>query len=288
MKALAEQCGIQEVDMRRLLRYAITHHRLFLEPRPGVVTHSLASRLLAEEPLHRATMGLFAESFGSLAPHTVAALEKWGSEPTQPDKTAFNLAHATDKPMFEFMSTDPEGLESSRRFALAMTSFATISSRPTPMPRPVGLLEGYPWAELGAATVVDVGGSRGVDGMNLARQFPNLSVVVQDTPNMIEGAEESIPAELHGRVRFMPYSFLTPQPLAADVYLIKYCFHNWPDSSCVAILRNQVPALRKGARIVICDSLVPPPGTMGLIDERSVRCVALLHITFFFFFLAFR
>ncbi len=38
--------------MRRLLRDAIVYHRLFQEPQPGVVTHGLASCMIAEEPLH--------------------------------------------------------------------------------------------------------------------------------------------------------------------------------------------------------------------------------------------
>jgi hypothetical protein len=270
--ALAAQCGVQEADMRRLLRYAMVHHRLFREPRPGVVAHSLASRLLAEEPLHREPLWLFAEWFAAdTAPHAVRALERWGREPTEPNRTAFNVAMGMDTPLFEWMNTAPEGPEYSRRFGLAMTAIGRISSRPTREPSLPGLLEEFPWGELGECTVVDVGGSRGADGTSLARRFPNVSVVVQDRASMMEGAEEEVPPELHGRVRFMPYDFLTPQPLAADVYLIKYCMHNWPDKYCVQILRNQVPALRKGARLVVCDSLVPPPGAMSLMDERSLR-----------------
>ncbi len=203
------------------------------------------------------------------------ALEKWGAEPTEPNRTAFNITNSTEKSQFDWMVTEPEGQEAGRRFALAMTSYATISSRPTAERDTTKLSKAYPWGELGRSTVVDVGGSRGTDSVYLARHFPKLSFVVQDLATMIDGADATLAPELRGRVTYMPYSFLTPQTVTADVYLIKYCFHNWPDSQCVRILQNQVPALRKGARLVVCDALVPPPGIMSPVDERNVRSVVI-------------
>lgn len=55
---LAERCGILEHDLRRTLRYAMTFHRVFREPRKGFVAHTAASRLLAEDPLTRDAVGL--------------------------------------------------------------------------------------------------------------------------------------------------------------------------------------------------------------------------------------
>lgn len=37
-----------EPDLRRILRFAISFHRLFQEPRKGIIAHSAASRRLAE------------------------------------------------------------------------------------------------------------------------------------------------------------------------------------------------------------------------------------------------
>ena len=262
--------------MRRLLRYAMVYSRLFCEPRPGVVAHSLASRLLAEEPLLRDGLWLLADDHAKSATHTVAALERWGTEPQAANHTPFNLANNTDKSTFEYMGgEDPAGREMGRRFALAMSSFARFPSRPTAGSRSSGMVAAYPWADLGSATVVDIGGSRGADAVHLAGWYPDLSFVVQDIPAMIEGAAEALPLELRERIRFMPYDFFTPQTFTADVYLIKQCLHNWSDHHCVQILQNLVPALRTGSRLLILDSLVPPPGTMSLMDEKNVRFVAL-------------
>lgn len=44
---------------------------------------------------------------------------------------------------------------------------------------PEHLVRGYPWAELGEATVVDLGGSHGVMACSLAREYPSLKLIVQ-------------------------------------------------------------------------------------------------------------
>lgn len=46
---LAEKCGLSEINMRRIFRFAMTYHRVFKEPRKGYVAHTAASRKLAED-----------------------------------------------------------------------------------------------------------------------------------------------------------------------------------------------------------------------------------------------
>jgi hypothetical protein len=45
---IAEACGLPEHDTRRIIRHAITR-RIFREPREGLVVHTGASQLLAED-----------------------------------------------------------------------------------------------------------------------------------------------------------------------------------------------------------------------------------------------
>ena len=47
-EAISEKCGLNVVDLKRLLRMAMTNH-IFDEPRKGVVVHTAGSRLLAED-----------------------------------------------------------------------------------------------------------------------------------------------------------------------------------------------------------------------------------------------
>ena len=57
------------------------------------------------------------------------------------------------------------------------------------------------------------------------------------------------------------------------MYLFRAVHYDWPEAYCVKFLRNLIPALRHGAKIIIKDSLVPEPGTLGLLAERNVRYV---------------
>lgn len=45
---LASRCDIYEPDLRRILRFAMVHHRVFTEPEKGFVAHTAASKILAE------------------------------------------------------------------------------------------------------------------------------------------------------------------------------------------------------------------------------------------------
>lgn len=65
---LAILVPLHEHDVRRIIRYAIAHHRVFCEPRPGFVAHSAASRVLAESSGIRDALGmLFDESWPAFA-----------------------------------------------------------------------------------------------------------------------------------------------------------------------------------------------------------------------------
>jgi SAM-dependent methyltransferase len=255
--------------MRRIIRYAMVFHRLFSEPRPGYVGHSLASRLLAEQPLLREGLWLLGEDAFVSNTYVVPAFEKF-KDGQEPNQTGFQLSHGTELSSYDYMETNAEF---SRRFALAQTSFASFSSRPAVIASHLTLSGAFDWSSLTSGLVIDLGGSRGTDAIHIATQNPTVRVIVQDLPKQLVGAEELIPEDLRtsGRVSFMPYSFFTPQTVSADVYLIKQCLHNWPDHYVVQIFKNQVPALKPGARFVIIDSGAPPPGEMSLLDERTVR-----------------
>ena len=54
---LSKACGLNEADLKRLVRYAMTCH-IFLEPRKGFVAHSGASKALAEVSVLREWVGM--------------------------------------------------------------------------------------------------------------------------------------------------------------------------------------------------------------------------------------
>lgn len=55
---LAEQCGLFEADIRRVIRFAIAYHHICRERRKGIVAHSAASWLLVDGGRARDGLGV--------------------------------------------------------------------------------------------------------------------------------------------------------------------------------------------------------------------------------------
>lgn len=177
----------------------------------------------------------------------------------------FSVAHNTEKSMFAWLSDHPKEADD---FYKAMRDFA---QRPGLEPKHV--VEGHPWASLpDGATVVDVGGSHGMIAIELARTYPALNFVVQDIDeDTLKDANAKKPADIGRRVRFMAHDFMTPQPINAAVYFFRTIFHDWPDKYCIKILRQLIPALKPGARIIINELVMPDPGTVPWETEAKIR-----------------
>lgn len=77
---------------------------------------------------------------------------------------------------------------------------------------------------------------------------------------MIKEAEKQRPADVADRVQYTVYDFFTEQPVrGAEVYFFRSIFHNWSDKYCVRILRNLVPALKPGSKIILDETVIPEP-----------------------------
>ena len=75
---------------------------------------------------------------------------------------------------------------------------------------PSSLVKGFPWASLGAAIVVHVGGSNGAISMTIAEAHHNIKLIVEDRLNVIEAAREAkIPRGLENRIEFSAHDFFT-------------------------------------------------------------------------------
>lgn len=264
-------------NLRRILRFAIAHHRVFHEPRKGYITHSAASRKLADDANAKAGLGyMFDEVWQSFA-RTLEAREEFQSD--EPHKSGWSLAQRTDKPVWEYYASHPD---LAKRFAKSMSAFSNGVGL-----SPAFLTTGYPWSSIGvnnrnskgedkgkdkSTVVVDVGGSRGNISVALAQTHPHLNFIVQDLPDMIRDAQDGVPSDVADRVSFMEHDFFAPQPVrGAEVYLFRNIFHNWSDMHVVKILRATIPALEPGARVVANDYLIPEPMSMSPSKEREIR-----------------
>jgi hypothetical protein len=285
---IAQQCSAHEDSMARLLEHAVSNHVL-ARPRPGYVAHTALSAMLATTPPLMEWVGSACEDMWPSAPHVVPALSKWSTvgggggdaalQP-QPHETGHNLAERTDVPFFETIRGDPER---ARRFAGAMSFMQNM-----PGFQPAAALDAYDWGAVGssggsasdddtaAAVVVDVGGSRGDFAFALVEKYPSLRVVVQDVPDVVEQGRAVLAdranAGCSNNVEFQAHDFFGPQPIqGADVYFLRMVLHDWPDELCLKIIRNIVPALKPGARLIINDHCISFSEETSLYQERGAR-----------------
>ena len=131
-----------------------------------------------------------------------------------------------------------------------------------------------------------MGGNQGYVSFAIANAFPNLNFIVQDTAGMrTPGTIGAVPETLRSRVQLTTHDFFTPQVVVgADVYLLRMILHGFSDKYCVEILRALVPALKRGARIVVNDGGLPEPsgspaaegGYYCNIEEKTMRTMDLL------------
>lgn len=98
-------------------------------------------------------------------------------------------------------------------------------------------------------------------------------MIVQDLPEIVAAGEATLPDELGGQVKFMAHDFFTPQPVEANIYMLRFVLHNWPDKYAVRILRNLLPTLKKEGKILIMDAVSLPPKQLPLLQEKMVRYV---------------
>ncbi|KAI1124453.1 putative O-methyltransferase [Nemania abortiva] len=260
---LAAKTGVDEAALTRILRMAIAN-RVFRELNPGLVSHSNASKQIADDKNMADWVSSNVNEMWPSAERLVDALEKWPSA-QEPNQTGFALANDTTDSFYTELSKNPER---ARRFGGAMSFFTTgdgYSLR--------HLTDGFDWGAIGAGTVVDVGGSEGDAAFAIAEKYPNIKLTVQEVPEVVANAVSSNKRpEL--KVEFMAHDFFKEQPVKnADVYLYRWILHNWPDKYCVQILNALIPALKPGARVLIMDFVMPAPSALPNSINKKLRAM---------------
>lgn len=116
--------------------------------------------------------------------------------------------------------------------------------------------------------------------MALAEDFPSLSFIVQDKPELrTETTIGKVPDHLAHRIQLTAHDCFNPQPEVADVYFFRHVFHAFSDKYAVAALKALVPAMRPGARVVVNDYVLPVPRTLSYTEEKVVRTMDMLMKT---------
>ncbi|EAQ89709.1 hypothetical protein CHGG_06328 [Chaetomium globosum CBS 148.51] len=269
---LETKTTLDRINLARILRLAMTNG-IFREPSPGVIAHTAASRVLAEDEDMQAWVGFNGEDIFRAAGHVLQSL-KADPEATSLTRAGFQFAFDTvDKePMFATFGKDPER---ARRMGRAMASLTGGEGY-----EPAYFVDvekgGYDFSDLDAAggTFVDVGGSHGFICVALAERYKNMKFVVQDLQKTVDSAPKPLSADpqVAERISLVAHDFFAEQVTKdADVYFFRWIMHNYSTPYAIRILKNLVPALKPGARVVINDYCLSTPGKENPWDERVVR-----------------
>ncbi|KAI3393977.1 hypothetical protein diail_3338 [Diaporthe ilicicola] len=265
---ISERTGLEKREVRRLVTNAISM-RIFRSPEPEMVAHTKISKFLSI-PHINSWVDFESRDTWPATTRISDAIQKWPNS-EEVNETGFTLANG--KSVFDVLASDPPR---AMRFAGGMQAIDyvpgyAISNVPTV----------YDWASLGDVLLVNVGGQRGQAAIELAKNFSNVKLLVQDSAMIIKGAESDIPKELKGRVEFQSHELFEPQKVQADVYFFRMVFRNWGDKYAVNALKAQIPALRPRAKILIQDVCMPEQDSIPLWRERIQRSVDMSLKNFF-------
>ena len=209
---LEAKTSLDPINLARLLRMAMTNG-IFREPSPGIIAHTAASRVLAEDENMQAWIGFNGEDIFPASAHVLQAL-KAHPEATSLTRAGFQFAFGTvDKePMFATFGKDPDR---ARRMGRAMASLTGGEGY-----EPSFFVDvakgGYDLSDIDAAggTFVDVGGSHGFMCVDLANRYRNMKFVVQDLQKTVDSAPKPLSADpqVADRITLLAHDFFTEQP----------------------------------------------------------------------------
>ncbi|GAB0133496.1 Alpha-1,3-mannosyltransferase cmt1 [Epichloe bromicola] len=276
LSELQTKSTLDSTNLARALRHAMTNH-IFCEPEPGLIAHTAASRLLAEDQALHDWVGFNSEDIFPAAANVLKSL-KTHPEATSLTTTGFNFAFDTvDKePMFVTFGRDPAR---AKRMGGAMASLTGGEGYEVSH-----FVNNYDFSDVDkeGGTFVDIGGSHGFVCVDLAKKWKNMKFIVQDLPKTVASAPKPIcdDPSVAERVQLEAHDFFKEQPVkGADVYFFRWIIHNYSTPYAVKLLKNLVPAMKPGARVVINDHCLREPGSENPWDEKLMRGMDMVMLT---------
>lgn len=96
--------------------------------------------------------------------------------------------------------------------------------------------------------------------------------MVEDLPGTAKQGAEKLDPAYKDRITFIGYDMNDVQPIhGADLYLYRSVFLNWPERFVIKFLKNLVPAMKKGAKILVNEGVLAEPHTLTSWDNKIIR-----------------
>ncbi|KAF8953241.1 O-methyltransferase [Flammula alnicola] len=283
---ISEKNGINSGKLGRILRLLSSEH-IFKEIAPDVFANNRISSALdtgksyqeiVQKPDEKfigtsgiaASVSYFTDEVVKSSAYLYEALTDPNfSKKEDPSHTPFNLAYKTDLPVFMWLGE--KGNENRlKRFGIAFEGGNKM------MP-PNAILMGYDWNSLPQGSiVVDVGGGLGTESMTIAKAHRGLKLIVQDRAPVVADGIQHFKGEFpegltSGQVTFQAHDFLAPQPVTnARVYFMRMIMHDWPDATCIRILKNLRASANSDTELIINESLMDYACPTKTIAEKDI------------------
>ena len=85
-----------------------------------------------------------------------------------------------------------------------------------------------------------------------------------DTSYLEDGIDAITPEQLlQGRISTQGGSFFEHVPGGADIYMLMWVLHDWPDEDCVRILRTCRKAMRPNSLLLVCEHILEADPAIG-------------------------
>lgn len=221
--------------------------------------------IFAEDDQRRFALTALAEPLRSDVPGSLRAIaifagelwrwQAWGHllQSVQTGKTAAH--HAYGMEWFDYLTQHPE--------AGAVFDAAMATSE-----RHHAVVAAYDFSKI--ATLVDVGGGKGILLAAILKANPHLHAVLCDTPQVTARAREFLrETGVADRCEIVGGDFFAGLPSGGDAYLMSLILHDWEDEQAIKLLENCHRAMNVQGKLLVIEQVVPAanePSLSKLLD----------------------
>ncbi|OJD31021.1 o-methyltransferase [Diplodia corticola] len=263
VEQLAALSSLQPLRLRQILRVLHNNGIFAHDAATDTYSNNSASTLLTKDHWTQwhTWADLYGNEFYDMARGIPAAIRSGET------RSSAQIEYDTTKSIFVYFAE--KGLVSKLHRTLGSGAVAQAP----------GMIADYDWAELGAATVLDVGAGGGDFLASLLRAYPAMSGAVLELQSVVDLVRPFFTApdgkfkDLAGRVEEFHVGDFTKEVPAYKVYTMKWCLHDWKDEDVVRILANVRRAIVEApeSRLVVIESVLQ--------DGRSGRIARYGDIT---------
>lgn len=253
-EALATKTGVDTLLLQRLVRHLVSMH--VVKFYGGAFHTTKLCDSLAAENFEHSIYNCYDVARPSFT-HWPQHFRETGYKAPTPGGIdgPFQAAHKTQLPLWEWFDKTPPQLLYFNSFMSAYRAGKPMWFDPGFYPVSERLITGFD-ASTSDVLLVDVGGGRGHD---IAAFAANLSsppgrLILQDREPV---AADLIASGTKRDYEVQSHDFFTPQPVRfARAYFTHSICHDWSDEDSIRIMKNLVPALKRGYSKVLLNEIV--------------------------------